>query len=85
MTNEVRNHTGIVGWISEIKQSEPGSVFVFQLPRSAQHMSPNYMAEIKENMKRMFPEQNIMVIPGDINIYEILSEDMLTLKLKGIF
>lgn len=82
---EIKNHTGIVGWLSEVKQTEPGSVLVFQLPRAMNMMSPNYMAEIKDNMKRMFPDKNVMVIPGDINIYEILGEDMLELKLKGIF
>lgn len=81
---EVKNYTGTLGYIHELEYSTKDSIFVFQLPRATHMVSKSYAQEIRENLKRLFPDRDILIVPGDVNIYEIAGEDILALKLKGL-
>lgn len=85
MAEELRNHNGLIGMLSDIDYSTKDSVLVFQLPRSSNMISKQYADEIRQNIKKILPEgRDVLIIPGDVNIYEIAGEDMLYLKLKGL-
>ncbi len=85
MTEEIRNHTGLVGYLTDVEYETKDSVLVFQLPRSSHQVSKSYATEIRDSLRKILPPgRDILIIPGDVNIYEIAGEDMLVLKLKGI-
>jgi hypothetical protein len=84
MTEEIKNHTGIIGYLTEVEYAEKDSVLVFQLPRSSNMISQTYAQEIRNSIKQIIPGRDVLIIPGDVNIFEIAGEDMLALKLKGI-
>ena len=83
---EIKNHTGTVGYLSEVEYTTKDSVLVFQMPRASNMISQIYAEEIRRNLKGLVTEgRDVLIIPGDVNIYEIVGEDMLVLKLKGLF
>ena len=76
---------GLLGYLHEIPKEDPGSMFVFQLPRATEQLSATYIEGIMNAAKKMLPEgQRVMIIGCDVNIYEIAGQDAVALRLKGI-
>lgn len=85
MTEEIKNHTGTIGYLTEVEYVNKDSILVFQIPRASNMISKAYAEEIRNSIKNMLPEgRDILIVPGDIDIFEIAGEDMLVLKLKGL-
>ena len=76
---------GTVGYLEEIKLSEPDSLLVFQLPRPTNMLSDVYVSGAMKSLRECLPEgRKALVIGGDVNIYELTGSDAVVLKLKGI-
>lgn len=85
MTEEIKNHTGTIGYLTDVEYSTKDSILVFQLPRASNMVSKSYATEIRDSLRKILPSgRDILIIPGDINLFEISGEDMLVLKLKGL-
>lgn len=75
--------SGYAGMLSEVELN-PSAVLVFQLPRRTDAMSEAYVNETKKFLSKILPEgKTALLIGSDINIYEVLSEEVVFLKLKG--
>ena len=76
---------GLVGFMHEIKCMSTDSILIFQLPRETRMLSDIYVEGALKIAREMLPPgRKAMVIGADVNIYEIVGEDAVALKLKGI-
>lgn len=82
LTNPLR---GTIGWLHEVEFKSNDSVLIFQLPRYTKDLSNIYLSDAKEALIKILPPgRGALIIGCDVKIYEIASEDMLALKLKGL-
>lgn len=76
---------GLVGYLHEVECNSNDSILIFQLPRKTEMLSNSYVDEAKNILfKSLPPGRSALIIGCDVNIFEIASEDMLSLKLKGL-
>jgi len=74
---------GTIGFMHNI-DVEKDSVIVFQAARRTQDMSNSYIDSLKETVHRLYPNNLVLIIGCDMNIYELAGPEALTLKLKGL-
>ena len=75
---------GDIGQLHTLELNE-NSVLIFQLNRYTKDLTPAYIANAKDAIKKMLPHDRMSVIIGcDVNIYELAAAEAVTLKLKGI-
>ncbi len=83
---EIKSPTrGTIGWLHEVEQTSNDSLLVFQLPRYTKDINDNYINSAREALKEVFQSsKQVLLIGGDVNIYELAGPDAVILKLKGI-
>ena len=82
--NIVLPKEGVVGKIVELSFN-PDTAYLFQVPVPTKELTPGYREKARSVLKQVLPEgMQAMIIGNDVSIYQVLGEDAVALRLKGI-
>ena len=82
--NIVLPKEGVVGKIVQLELM-PDTAYLFQVPVPTKELTSDYREKARSVLKQVLPEgMQAMIIGNDVSIYQVLGEDAVALRLKGL-